>query len=209
MLDQRKLETLFRIGCPDNLILELLKTGTFTPTGDSLIDDNLESLIDHKIFNNNNWGGKREGAGRPKNNQVENQDEFQVENQDANQDLNQDTDKDIEPEYNIYNNIYNIPENNNQDNNKLSGIKEEIKKETTKENKQEENNLPKKDDKDRTLEIQFNAVWTAFPKQRKAGKTKPRQKFIQISKSKQATAEQLITSLCLEIRLSILTGKTL
>ena len=90
ILDQRKLETLFRIGCPDNLIIELLKTGTFTPTGDSLIDDNLESLIDHKIFNNNNWGGKREGAGRPKNNQDENQDEFQ--------DKNQDTDIDIDKE---------------------------------------------------------------------------------------------------------------
>jgi len=100
MLDQRKLETLFRIGCPDNLIIELLKTGTFTPTGDSLIDDNLESLIDHKIFNNNNWGGKREGAGRPKNNQDEIQDEIQ----DDNQDKNQDTDIDI---YNINNNTRN------------------------------------------------------------------------------------------------------
>lgn len=100
ILDQRKLETLFRIGCPDNLIIELLKTGTFTPTGDSLIDDNLETLIDHKIFNNTNWGGKREGAGRPKNNQDKNQVEFQ----DENQDKNQDTDKDIEQEYNKYNN---------------------------------------------------------------------------------------------------------
>lgn len=89
ILDQRKLETLFRIGCPDNLIIELLKTGTFTPTGDSLIDDNLESLIDHKIFNNNNWGGKREGAGRPKNNQDENQDE----NQDTDIDIDIDIDK--------------------------------------------------------------------------------------------------------------------
>ena len=95
ILDQRKLETLFRIGCPDNLIIELLKTGTFTPTGDSLIDDNLESLIDHKLFNNENWGGKRAGAGRPKNNQDENQDE--------NQDGNQDTDKYID----IYNNTRN------------------------------------------------------------------------------------------------------
>ena len=101
ILDQRKLETLFRIGCPDNLIIELLKTGTFTPTGDSLIDDNLESLIDHKLFNNENWGGKREGAGRPKNNQDKNQDEIQVDNQDK----NQDTDKDIYN--NSRNNIYN------------------------------------------------------------------------------------------------------
>lgn len=99
ILDQRKLETLFRIGCPDNLIIELLKTGTFTPTGDSLIDDNLESLIDHKLFNNENWGGKREGAGRPRNNQDKNQDEIQVEIQDG----NQDTDKYID----IYNNTRN------------------------------------------------------------------------------------------------------
>lgn len=99
ILDQRKLETLFRIGCPDNLIIELLKTGTFTPTGDSLIDDNLESLIDHKLFNNENWGGKRAGAGRPKNNQDKNQDEIQVEIQDR----NQDTDKYID----IYNNTRN------------------------------------------------------------------------------------------------------
>lgn len=121
MLDQRKLETLFRIGCPDNLIIELLKTGKFTPTGDSLIDDNLETLIDHKIFNNTNWGGKREGAGRPKNNQVENQDENQVENQDGIQDKNQDTDKDIKQEYIKYNNKYNntCEENKNRVHNTL------------------------------------------------------------------------------------------
>ena len=185
MLDQRKLETLFRIGCPDNLIIELLKTGKFVPTGDSLIDDNLETLIDHKIFNNTNWGGKREGAGRPKNNQDENQVEFQDENQDGFQDKNQDADKDMDNINN--NNIYNT-----QDNNKLSGIKEEIKKETTKEKNNEENTFCNKNSEDRTLEIQFNTFWEVFPKQRKAGKTKPRQKFYQIVKSKQATAEQLI-----------------
>lgn len=96
ILDQRKLETLFRIGCPDNLIIELLKTGTFTPTGDSLIDDNLESLIDHKIFNNNNWGGKRECAGAPKGNT--NAKKNNQNNQDNNQDENQDTDIDIDKE---------------------------------------------------------------------------------------------------------------
>lgn len=92
VIDQRKLETLFRLGCPDAQIIQLLKTGTFTPTGDQLIDDTLESLLDHKIFNNNNWGGARQGAGAPKgntnakkNNQV---------NQENNQENNQDTDKD-------------------------------------------------------------------------------------------------------------------
>lgn len=108
MIDQRKLETLFRIGCPDNLIIELLKTRTFTPTGDSLIDDNLESLLDYKYFVNNGWGGKRNGAGRKsqktsKNNHLENQDENQVDNQDANQDIIKPVDKDIDNIKNKFN----------------------------------------------------------------------------------------------------------
>lgn len=101
MIDQRKLETLFRIGCPDNLIIELLKTRTFTPTGDSLIDDNLESLLDYRYFVNNGWGGKRNGAGRKsqktgENNQDENQDENHLDYQDDNQDKIKFVDKDID-----------------------------------------------------------------------------------------------------------------
>lgn len=111
MVDQRKLETLFRLGCPDAQIIQLLKTGTFTPTGDQLLDDTLESLIDHKTFNNNNWGGIRQGAGAPKGNTnaiKNNQDSIKnnqdcsknnkktiKNNQDFNQDFNQDADKDI------------------------------------------------------------------------------------------------------------------
>lgn len=79
---------------------------------------------------------------------------------------------------NINNNIYN-PGNNTQDNNKLSGISNNL-------------STTHASEEDRTLEIQFNTFWEVFPKQRKAGKTKPRQKFYQIVKSKQATAEQLI-----------------
>lgn len=79
---------------------------------------------------------------------------------------------------NINNNIYN-PGNNIQDNNKLSGISNNL-------------STTHASEEDRTLEIQFNTFWEVFPKQRKAGKTKPRQKFFQIVKSKQATAEQLI-----------------
>ena len=106
MIDQRKLETLFRIGCPDNLIIELLKTKTFTPTGDSLIDDNLETLLDYRYFVNNGWGGKRNGAGRKsqktsKNNHLENQDENQLDNQDANQNKIKFVDKDIDIDNNI------------------------------------------------------------------------------------------------------------
>lgn len=52
---------------------------------------------------------------------------------------------------------------------------------------------PKKQE-DRTLEIQFNTFWEVYPKQRKAGKTKPREKFFQIVKSGNATAEQIIKS---------------
>jgi len=111
IIDQYKLETLFRLKCPQKLIINLLKTGKFTPTGDSLIDYNLESLIDYKTFNNNNWGGKREGAGRPKNNKLKNQDEYQDEYQNTNQDVDKDKDK-----Y-IYNNI-------NNNNNILSGIRD-------------------------------------------------------------------------------------
>lgn len=81
LIDKRKLDLLIRLGCPDKQLLEIIKTGTFTPTGDKLIDDTLECLIDIKDFNN--WGGAREGAGRKsnKNNNI-NQDEIQVENQD-------------------------------------------------------------------------------------------------------------------------------
>lgn len=103
LIDQRKLESLFRLGCPDKQIIDLLKTGTFESTGDSLIDDMLESLIDYRVFEN--WGGTRTGAGRKskksaKKNQLENQDDNQDEKQLANQDANhlacQVVDKDID-----------------------------------------------------------------------------------------------------------------
>lgn len=198
MIDKRKLEILFRLGCPDAQIIELLKTKTFTPTGDKLIDDTLECLIDCKQFDNR--GGNHNPSG--KNQYTKNESGQSGQNDRSKTRSNnwsktgQTTDKDIELEYNNINNNNNsrnlIPENNIQDNNILSGIKEEIKKEILKEKKQEESIFCQKDNHDRTLEIQFNAFWAAFPKQRKAGKTKPRQKFIQIIKSKQATPEQLI-----------------
>lgn len=117
LIDQRKLESLFRLGCPDKQIIDLLKTGTFASTGDSLIDDMLESLIDYRVFEN--WGGTRTGAGRKskksaKKNQLENQDDNQDEKQLANQDANhlacqvvdKDIDKDIEYNFNIFWNNY-------------------------------------------------------------------------------------------------------
>ena len=90
IIDKMKLDILMRLGCPDNQIIELIKTGNFTPTGDSVIDETLECLLDFKEFDN--WGGKRPGSGRPKKH-LENQDENHLDNQDANQVV--DKDKDI------------------------------------------------------------------------------------------------------------------
>lgn len=103
IIDKRKLDILVRLGCPDKNILELIKTGKVIKTGDKLIDDTLECLIDVRNFDN--WGGKRKGAGRPRKNQDENQLEIQDENQVGNQDAIQvvDIDKDIY-KYNLNNN---------------------------------------------------------------------------------------------------------
>ena len=179
MIDERKLEILFRLGCPDAQIIELLKTKTFTPTGDKLIDDTLECLIDCKHFDNR--GGNHNPSGKNQYTKKESGQSGQNDRSKTRSKTGQTTDKDIdiEPEYNnINNNIYN-PGNNTQDNNKLSGISNNL-------------STTHASEEDRTLEIQFNTFWEVFPKQRKAGKTKPRQKFYQIVKSKQATAEQLI-----------------
>lgn len=179
MIDERKLEILFRLGCPDAQIIELLKTKTFTPTGDKLIDDTLECLIDCKHFDNR--GGNHNPSGKNQYTKKESGQSGQNDRSKTRSKTGQTTDKDIdiEPEYNnINNNIYN-PGNNTQDNNKLSGISNNL-------------STTQASEEDRTLEIQFNTFWEVFPKQRKAGKTKPRQKFYQIVKSKQATAEQLI-----------------
>ena len=107
LIDKRKLETLLRLGCDEKIIWNYIKTGDLQATGDSLIDENLETLIDVKIFEN--WGGNRKGAGRKsqktlKKNQVEIQDENQVDNQLENQDINQVVDIDIYKDNNINNN---------------------------------------------------------------------------------------------------------
>lgn len=96
IIDKRKLDLLFRIGCPDKQLIQVLKTGKFDKTGDQLIDDTLECLVDIKEFDN--WGGKRQGAGRKPNNhldnQLENQDENHLANQEPNQDVDIDKDRD-------------------------------------------------------------------------------------------------------------------
>ena len=45
ILNKRTLEILFRIECPEREIINLLKTGLYEKTGDSLIDDLLDELI--------------------------------------------------------------------------------------------------------------------------------------------------------------------
>lgn len=96
IIDRRKLDLLIRLGCPDDIIYSVIIGKEYTPTGDNLIDDMLECLVDTKLFEN--WGGSRTGAGRKtaKKNQLENQDENQLENQDANQVVDKDIDKDKE-----------------------------------------------------------------------------------------------------------------
>lgn len=89
VIDKRKLDTLVRLGVSDENLLSLIKTQRFEPTGDSLIDEYLSTLVDVRDFSK--WGGSRKNSGKkPKNNHLENQDKNQLENQDENQLENQD-----------------------------------------------------------------------------------------------------------------------
>lgn len=45
ILNKRTLEILFRIGCPETEIINVLKTGAHASTGDNLIDDLLDELV--------------------------------------------------------------------------------------------------------------------------------------------------------------------
>lgn len=79
IVDERKLELLIRLGCKNDVIFDAIIGNKVAKTGDQIIDENLESLATKKEFKN--WGGRRKGAGR-KRNQLDNQ----LDNQDANQD---------------------------------------------------------------------------------------------------------------------------
>ena len=83
IFDKRKLETLIRLGVPDSSLIELLKTGKATPTGDMLVDDYLETVMTIKSFSSE-WGGKRQKK----------QDEKQDEKQDDCHLVDKDKDKD-------------------------------------------------------------------------------------------------------------------
>lgn len=105
IIDKHKLDVLMRLGCAESTIMSHIIGGEPLKTGDALTDEILESLVDYKEFDN--WGGTRQGAGRPKKNQLENQDakinlkikmnkleKNQLENQDAIQVVDKDKDKD-------------------------------------------------------------------------------------------------------------------
>ena len=94
IIDANKLETLLRLGCPEKAITDYIIHNVIHKQNDELIDTLLESLIDRKEFSN--WGGKRDGSGRPKN---------QLENQLENQDGGQVVDKDIYNTTELNNNI--------------------------------------------------------------------------------------------------------
>lgn len=61
IIDKRKLETLKRLNCPKEILIDLIFENKLTLTGDSLIDDNLEALIEEKEFRN--WGGNHNPKG--------------------------------------------------------------------------------------------------------------------------------------------------
>ncbi len=136
VIDKRKLEILLRLNCPKENIYEAIVNNKIIYTDDELINDNLESFVDIKIFDN--WGGARNGSGRkPSNNKKKNQDENQLENQDANQDVNQEpnqvVDKDIDIDKDIYidnlfNNFYNKYPNKKSKTKALISFKKALKK---------------------------------------------------------------------------------
>lgn len=167
VIDKRKLDTLVRLGVSDENLLSVIKTQRFEPTGDSLIDDYLSTLVDIKEFSN--WGGNRKNSGRkPKNNQLEKQDDFQLENQDESN--LEDKDKDIEKE---------IESDKNNDS--------DLKKEK---NKKKESLLALPD----PINTAFNEFWDIYPKQRAGNKQKAYQAFLRAIKEKRSTADNIVIS---------------
>lgn len=97
IFDKRKLDTLIRLGVPDSALLELLKTGKASKTGDALLDDYLHSVLTIKTFSKQ-WGGKRDHTEKKQRNSNTKsfQDERQVDNQDDFQDESNLDDIDID-----------------------------------------------------------------------------------------------------------------
>lgn len=92
IIDKRKLETLIRLGCPISVISDYIIFDKITKTNDEIIDENLETLLETKTFDN--WGGQRNNSGRKQKIKENNQDDNQDDNQDAFQVVDKDKDKD-------------------------------------------------------------------------------------------------------------------
>lgn len=109
IIDKRKLDILIRLGCSETVLLDRIKSGKFVKTGDDLIDENLETLLDVKSFKN--WGGKRANSGNKKKNQfqVENHLDNQVENQDASHLADKDIDKEKDKDRDIFSRKFKKP----------------------------------------------------------------------------------------------------
>ena len=84
IIDKLKLDTLCRLGCSDEVLLKLIKTGIYEPTGDSLVDQYLETLLTVKTFDN--WGGLRKK-------QINNHLDSQLADKDKDKDKDRDKDK--------------------------------------------------------------------------------------------------------------------
>lgn len=91
VIDKRKLDTLIRLGVPDSSLIELLKTGKATPTGDMLVDDYLETVMTIKSFSSE-WGGKRQKK------QDEKQDDRHLVDKDKDKDKGIDMNKGVQGE---------------------------------------------------------------------------------------------------------------
>lgn len=112
IIDEQKLNVLIRLGCPDDRLLSVIKTGKFEKTGDKIIDEILECLTDRKEFKN--WGGNHNPNGI--NNCKKRKKRGQVDQQDGSQDGGQvvDKDKDIDKDkiksikYNHYGELNNV-----------------------------------------------------------------------------------------------------
>ena len=99
IIDKRKFETLRRLNCPKEVIIDLIFDNVLNKTGDELIDDNLETLLEVKEFKN--WGGNHNPKG---NNQYTfgQVDQLVDQGQNGGQEIGQVVDKDRDRDRDIY-----------------------------------------------------------------------------------------------------------
>lgn len=79
VVDERKLNILLRLGCPEHIIFAKICGKKVRSSGDKLIDETLECLVSRKRYNN--WGGNHNPQGKNQYNkrgQVDHQVDHQV-----------------------------------------------------------------------------------------------------------------------------------